>query len=177
MRNAYFEWLYYHALKHYKYKIWLWRMLSYSMSILGFRESFEYKWNKSVNLKGGISNNIPNDNAVEIQVHNIKRELNTQGANKSYESAKQICMTTQVVDSIKQNLLRTTRTARARRDRPPADKSVDIKNMVQYLRRQCVVKDLCWNSFSSFRDPLDCVDGEELHSWINDQKRMAHFFM
>jgi hypothetical protein len=104
IRNAHFEWLYDSSIKHSKYKIWLWRMVSYSMSLLGAKESFEYKWNICVNLHGGVCNNIPNDNAVEIQVHNIKQELNRQGANKSYESAKQVCMTTQVVSDIKQNL-------------------------------------------------------------------------
>lgn len=38
-------------------------------------DSFEYLWNMTVNLKGGIYNNIPNDNCVELQVNNIKREL------------------------------------------------------------------------------------------------------
>lgn len=53
-----------------------------------------------VNLKGGIQNNIPNDNCVELQVGNIKRQLNTQRSNKSFQSAQNICMTTQVVEDI-----------------------------------------------------------------------------
>ena len=56
-------------------------------------------------FKGGIGKHIPNDNCVKIQVHNIKSQLNTQGSNKSFESARQICMTTQVVGAIKENLI------------------------------------------------------------------------
>ena len=130
-----------------------------------------------VNLHGGKSSNIPNDNAVEIQVHNIKQELNRQGANKSYASAKQICMTTQVKSDIKQNLIRSTKTARSKRERTPVDKSGDIKKMVEHLRLRGPVKDLKWESFSTFRNPLDCINGEDLHTWISKQKKIASMFM
>lgn len=101
VRNAYMEWLYASAVKHSKYKLWLWRIITYIIAILDTKESFEYKWNMTVNLKGGIKNNTPNDNCVDIQVHNIKFQLNTQGANKSFQSTRLICMTTQVVNGIK----------------------------------------------------------------------------
>lgn len=118
VRNAYMEWLYASAVKHSKYKIWLWRMITYIIAILDTKESFEYKWNMTVNLKGGIKNNIPNDNCVEIQVHNIKSQLNTQGANKSFQSARLICMTTQEVDGIKDQLMKSTKTVKSRSTRP-----------------------------------------------------------
>lgn len=51
-------------------------MIIYIIVILDIKESFEYKWNMIVNLKGGIKNNILNDNCVEIQVYNIKFQLN-----------------------------------------------------------------------------------------------------
>lgn len=41
-------------------------MIIYIIVILDIKESFEYKWNMIVNLKGGIKNNILNDNCVEI---------------------------------------------------------------------------------------------------------------
>lgn len=128
VRNAHLEWIYASALKHTKYKIWLFRMLTYIISILNPQQRFEYIWNMTVNLKGGIGKNIPNDNCVEIQVHNIKSQLNTQGSNKSFESARQICMTTQVVDAIKENLMATTRTTVSKRSRPAVDKTKDMKN-------------------------------------------------
>lgn len=41
--NAKVEMLYAFSLKHTKYRLWLWRMLSYEMSLLSKREAFEYK--------------------------------------------------------------------------------------------------------------------------------------
>lgn len=111
-------------------------MITYIIAILDTKESFEYKWNMTVNLKGGIKNNIPNDNCVEIQVHNIKSQLNTQGANKSFQSARLICMTTQVVDGIKDQLMKSTKTVKSRSTRPTVDKTGDIVTIVKVLRQK-----------------------------------------
>lgn len=177
VRNAYMEWLYASAVRHSKYKLWLWRMISYIIAILDTKDSFEYQWNMTVNLKGGIQNNIPNDNCVEIQVHNIKSQLNTQGANKSFESAKLICMTTQVIDGIKDQLMKTTGSVKSRSTRPSVDKTKDITKIVEVLRKTGLVKELEWKSFSSFKEPLHCISSVDLHDWINAQKRTASVFM
>lgn len=177
VRNAYMEWLYASAVKHSKYKIWLWRMITYIIAILDTKESFEYKWNMTVNLKGGIKNNIPNDNCVEIQVHNIKSQLNTQGANKSFKSARLICMTTQVVDGIKDQLMKSTKTVKSRSTRPTVDKTGDIVTIVKVLRQKGQVKDLKWESFSNFKEPLYSINSEDLHNWIKAQKNVASFLM
>jgi len=175
--NAHFEWLFDSALRHSKYKIWLWRMIAYCISILGVNKSFEYKWNMCVNLKGGTANNIPNDNCVELQVRNIKAHLNAQGANKSFDSARIICLTTQVVDSVKENLIRTTRAVKSGRHRPEVDKSCDVSAMVKCIRGCGYVVDFRWKSFSSFRNPLQCIPADDLHSWMNKQKQIADLLL
>ena len=43
-------------------------------------------------------------------------------------------MTTQVLDGIKEQLMKSTKTVKSRSTRSVVDKSVDIKSMVQYLR-------------------------------------------
>lgn len=39
---------------HSKYKLWLWRLLAYECALLSPREAFEYKWNCSSNIHGGL---------------------------------------------------------------------------------------------------------------------------
>lgn len=90
--NVYFEWLFAAGRKHSKYKLWLFSTLCY-IYLLSPEQCFEYKWNTTINLKGGTGQCFPNDNCVELQVHTFKSQLNTQGSNKSYKSAKQICVT------------------------------------------------------------------------------------
>ena len=82
----------------------MWRLLAYDMALLSKREAMEYRWNQVVNTKGGIGKCIPNDNFVETQVKNIKKNLARQGPNKSFATAQTACKTTQVVTNIKSGL-------------------------------------------------------------------------
>lgn len=118
-----------------KVKIWLWRMITYINFILPPYQAFDYKWNMTVNLKGGIYNNIPTDNCVELQVRNIKRELDTQEANKYFQFGKTICMTTRVIDSIKKQLMDTTKTTKSTGNRPILDKITYIMSMVRFFKK------------------------------------------
>lgn len=73
-------------------------MISYTIALLSPLESFD----KNIpNIP-----NIPNDNCVELQVKTINNQLKTQGANKSFNSARTITLTTQVLDDVKMNLLK-----------------------------------------------------------------------
>jgi hypothetical protein len=172
-RNAKFEWLYAGALGHSKYKLWLWRYVAYINAILSPRESFEYKWNICQNLMGGADQNIPNDNCVELQIKKIKTQLNTQGANKSYNSAKVVTMSTQVIDTMKQKLMQVNNSVKAGRKRPEVDKSMDISRIAECVLKNGhnVVKD--WPSFLKFKDPLSKLDPKAVHQWMGVQKKIA----
>lgn len=173
LRNAKFEWMYAGALGHTKYKLWLWRYIAYIVAILSPKESFEYKWNICQNLMGGVDQNIPNDNCVELQIKKIKSQLNTQGSNKSFNSAKVVTMSTQVIDNMKQKLMQVNNTVRAGRKRPQVDKSVDIGRIAECVLKNGhgVVKD--WPSFSKFKDPISKLDPKSLHQWMGTQKKIA----
>ena len=173
--NSKFEWLYAGALGHTKYKLWLWRYIAYISAILSPRESFEYKWNISQNLMGGVDQNIPNDNCVELQIKKIKTQLNTQGANKSFNSAKIVTMSTQVIDTMKHELMQVNNTVKTGRKRPEVDKSIDIKKIVERVLKNKdtdnVIKD--WPSFNKYKDPLSKLDPKALHQWMGMQKKIA----
>lgn len=151
----------------------LMRMIAYVDDFLSPAESTEYKWNMTMNLKGGIQNNIPNDNCVELQVGNIKQQLNTQGSNKSFQSAQNICMTTQVVEDIIENLRKTVRSVKTKRTRPDVDKTADI----EYLRKYGCVKDIEWDNFSSFQAPISKIVPTDLFEWIYRHQQIASVFM
>lgn len=177
IRNSYFEWLYASALGHTKYKIWLFRMISYVSGLLTRKQAYEYKWNMTVNLEGGTGHNIPNDNCVEIQVHKLKSQLQSQGSNKSFESARNICLSTQVIEGIQEQLMKTTRTYKTKRSRPPVDKTKDIQTIVELIRKTGPVKDLSWATFGKFKDPIACIDANKLHGWISHQKVVANEYL
>lgn len=132
----FFEWLFASALGHTKYKIWLFRIISYVGGLLSKKQAYEYKWNMTVNLVGGTGHNIPNNNCVEIQVHNIKSQLQSQGSNKSFEYAKNLSLTNQVIEDIKEQLMKTTHSYKTKRFRPPVDNTKDIQLIVECLRKK-----------------------------------------
>ena len=76
-------------------------------------------------------------------------------------------MTTQVLDGIKEQLMKSTKTVKSRSTRAVVDKSVDIKSMVQYLRSKGPVSKLEWESFkgksTTFRHPLSCVCAQNMN--------------
>lgn len=173
-RNAKLEMLYAYSLKHTKYRLWLWRMLAYEMALLSEREAFDYKWNTCTNLSGGIRRNIPNDNAVEIQVGEIKKRFQREGPNKSFASAQLICKTNQITTKIAKNLQRETTSKVRSRKRPAVDKMKDIKTMVEEIQFAKVFDSSTkYVTFKNYLDPLARLDMGEFHKWVQDQKAIA----
>ena len=172
--NAKLEMLYAFSVKHTKYRLWLWRMLAYEMAVLTPREAFEYKWNTCTNLQGGVRNNIPNDNAVELQVGEIKKQLQREGSNKSFQSAQKICKTTQVVNEVVKNLQKQTQSHVSSRKRPAVEKHQDIKILVQeILEARAFERNTTSQTFAGFKDPLARLDISEFYKWVREQKKVA----
>lgn len=63
----------------------------------------------------GVTQNIPNNNCVELQIKKINSQLNTHGSNKSFNSVKVVTMSTQVIDNMKQKLMQVNNTVIAGR--------------------------------------------------------------
>ncbi len=168
-RNAKFEILLCDAQNHYKYRIWLFRLLAYEKSILTPREAFEYKWNIAVNTKGGIGKNIPNDNLVELKVRALKERLRGQGANVSFQTACVALHTMQINDETKNNLAREAGYSLRSGEHKVASKEKDIKIMVGEIM---AAKGAYYPNFK-FKDPLSKVKVDELHQWMTKQKELC----
>ncbi|CAH1248568.1 Hypp8253 [Branchiostoma lanceolatum] len=169
-RNAKLEMLYAYSLRHTKYCIWLWRMLAYEMALLTPSEAFDYKWNTCVNLQGGIGKNIPNDNAVELQVGEIKKRLRAQGSNKSFQSAQTICKTNQIVKNLQQKCKGHVKS----RERTVAKKEKDIQTFVEEIIESNVLDyTSVYQTFPDYTDPLARIDMGKFHVWVKEQKQIA----
>jgi hypothetical protein len=88
---------------HTKYQLWLFRYIAYIKCILPPQIVYEYMWNCSADLQGGVGNNTPNDNLAEIMVQTVKKKIYSQGANATYASAQKAALTTQIQEEIKKN--------------------------------------------------------------------------
>lgn len=81
--NAKFQILLSRVGKHNTYQLWLFRYLAYIKCILSPKMAYEYMWNCSANLQGGMGTNIPNDNLVEIMVQTVKKKCNLHQCSES----------------------------------------------------------------------------------------------
>lgn len=73
LSNSKFQMLLSRAGNHSKYQLWLFRYMANCLCLLTPRMAYEYKWNCSANLQGGLGNNIPCDNLVELLEQTVKK--------------------------------------------------------------------------------------------------------
>ncbi|XP_060570844.1 uncharacterized protein LOC132729119 [Ruditapes philippinarum] len=88
IRYAKYKMLHFYQGHHIKYRLWMWRVLAYYISILSEKEAYEYKRNMSFNMGRGVGHLIPNDNLVEINVHLLKDQSRKMGANITFEGCR-----------------------------------------------------------------------------------------
>ena len=72
-------------------------------SLLTPREAHSLRWNRTVNVKGGVGRNIPIDQAMEHGVKNTKDLMYGQGANLSFKTAQTFSRASDDVMSIMKN--------------------------------------------------------------------------
>ncbi|XP_069136222.1 uncharacterized protein [Argopecten irradians] len=171
--TAKFQLLLSHVGRHTKYQVWLFNFLAYIYGILSPKMAFEYKWNCTSNLQGGIGNNIPNDNLVEIQVQRIKKKIQTQGSNATYESARKAALALQVQDAIKQNIAKQGQAKKSGRKRPKVSKAGDVFLMADKLIKAGIMENIpgCeFNTYRGFKDIYARVKINDFHSWVTQAK-------
>ncbi|XP_033745062.1 uncharacterized protein LOC117330719 [Pecten maximus] len=159
--------------RHTKYQLWLFKFLAYIYGILSPRMSFEYKWNCTSNLHGGIGHNIPNDNLVELQVQAIKKKVQAQGSNATYESARKAALTVQVQDAIKQNIANQGHAKKSGTKRPVVSKAGDVSLIVEKLIKAGIMENIPgreFHSFRGFKDIYSRVKVQDFHTWVTRAK-------
>ncbi len=174
-RNAKFEFLYAFALKHTKYRLWLFYMLAYEKAILSPRQAFTYKWNCCSNLQGQPDTCIPNDNLVELQVGNVKKQLKAQGANVTYSSARDASKVTQVVHELKDRVSETLNLHKGSGTHKEVDKTEDILEMAQELVDSNYMSSdgIMLTCFKDFKDVVASIQSQKVHEWLTQYKVKA----
>ncbi len=166
-RDIQLVFLYFFETGHTKYRLWMFRMMAYEKAILSPRKAFEYKWNLSVNMNGGVDGNIPDDNLVEIHVKQLKTLLSSQGANVSFDSAKLASVTMKKINSVKHNLQMYCNIDQTVGHRSQVDKSKDVLMIAQELHKHQTANK------SLYKDPVLKVQASNLRSWMSDQVLIA----
>lgn len=149
---------------HMKYRLWLWRMLAYE-AILPTAEAFEYKWNVSANLVGEKSNNIPDDNVIEICVKELKDLLHAQGANVSFHSAQVACASMKYIRNLKSSIKDFTDVRSHSGHRSEIDKTNDVVKIANEVYSRSDSQILTQRFISKIKPP-------DLYAWCNEQAKL-----
>ena len=176
LRNSKFEMLCADVGKHSKYKLWLFRFVAYCVSLLTKKQAMEYLWNCTVNIAGGMTKNIPNDNLVEILVQSIKKKISQQGANATFSSARKAALSTQVQNAIHDNLSSECKVKCTGKTRPSVNKDSDIRLIIAELFKSNVFENRPGRHFHGFPDIKDIfayVKTDNLCEWITFQRKRA----
>lgn len=151
---------------------WLFRYMANCLCLLTPRMAYEYKWNCSANLQGGLGNNIPCDNLVELLVQTVKKAVYAQGANATFTSVRKAALAIQVQDEIKNNIQNECDKKQSGKKRPPVSKLVYISAMTSELVFIFDFVPGCEHpSFTGFKDVFLNIKVDELHNPNYEQRK------
>ena len=135
------------------------------MALLSEREAMDYRWNKSVNTRGGIGKCIPNDTFVETQVKKHFKNMARQGPNKSFKTAQITYKITQIVTQIKSGFQKLCG-QHEKRGKHKIDTTKDVIDIANAFLKAGLVENhgQTVEGYESFTEPLissqrNCING------------------
>ena len=166
--NIKLAFLHFLTTEHNKYRQWLFRMLAYDIALLNPQKAFENRWNASVNLSGGVGNNFPDDNLVELYVRKLKDLLHAQGSNLTFQSAKVVFASMDYCCEIKDKLRSCTEVHKRYSSRPAVEKESDIVEMAKELNSAIIDQ----SDKQSVCNYVQSIEPQELFDWFTEQSKI-----
>ena len=159
--------LYFYNTGHSKYRLWVWRMLAYDQALLSPKQAFEYRWNISANVLGGMEHNIADDNLVELHVKLLKQQLRKQGPNVTFQTALTASKTMQLIKNIKKNLMEESgiksKCYHSNASHKSVDKTKDLIMIATEINKGRNTEKL------DYVDPICRINSEEFVKWCHSQ--------
>ena len=143
-------------------------------SLLTPREAHSLRWNRTVNVKGGVGRNIPIDQAMEHGVKNTKDLMYGQGANLSFRTAQTLSRASDDVKSIMKNFdqenhVRRESSKHKRREDSDIFIVIDIVKEIKAFNE--VPGKTHPNIGSIPKDPISVLNFADLNTWLTKHKR------
>ena len=126
-------------------------------------------------LHSNLGHNIPNDNLVELLVQAVKKKIYAQGANASYQSARNATLTLRIQEEIMTNMQREVDTKLTGRKRPEPSKLKDIVSMVAELQAAQIFDYVPGREYRIVNFQNSRIKVADLHKWITDNKERLSY--
>lgn len=147
-------------------------------SLLSPRDAHRYIWNRSVNNRGGLGNNIPLDLEVEHSNNFVKQAVKNLGPNVTQKSVSRICKAEKSIRAITDNLKTSIAIRYKSRRHTHRNTDKDMATVVDGLVKGKAFQKQegrCYTHFKGFeKSPLYNLDKSNLFKWINNHVENIH---
>lgn len=157
-----------------KYALAAVRLHAQLHALLTPKEAHSLRWNRTVNLKGGVGRNIAIDQAMEHCVRDTKQLMYGQGANLSFKVAQTYSRASDDVKSIMNNFDQTTNVRRESTKHKRGEDSdiTTIVNILKEIEAFCEVPGRTHSNVGSIpKDPISVLDFAYLNAWLTKHKK------
>ena len=157
-----------------KYALAAVRLHAQLHALLTPQQAHSLRWNRTVNLKGGVGRNIAIDQAMEHGVRDTKQLMYGQGANLSFQMAQKYSRASDDVKSIMKNFDQEINVHRESTKHKRREDS-DITTVVDILKEVKAFSEVPERSHPNIgsipKDPIAVLDFADLNAWLTKHKK------
>lgn len=157
-----------------KYALAAIRLHAQLNAMLTPREAHCLRWNRTINLKGGIGRNVAIDQVQEHRVKETKELMSGHGANLTFPSAQIYSRASDGVACVMKNFDKESK-VRKESSKHQRRQDADILTVVKILQEIQALKEIPGRTHSGIgtipKDPISALDFHDLNAWINKHKR------
>ena len=157
-----------------KYALAAARLHAQLHALLTPQEAHSLRWNRTVNLKGGVGRNIAIDQAMEHGVRDTKQLMYGQGANLSFQTAQTYSRASDDVKSIMVNFDQANNVRRESTKHKRREDS-DITTVVDILKEVKAFSEVPGRTHPNIgsipKDPISVLDFADLNAWLTKHKK------
>lgn len=157
-----------------KYALAAIRLHAQLNALLSPREAHSMRWNRTINLKGGIGRNLAIDQVQEHRVRETKELMSGHGANLTFPSAQIYSRASNGVGEAVENFDNENK-VRKESGKHKRREDADILIVVKILQEIQALKETPGRTHAGIgtipKDPISLLDFSDLNAWIKKHKR------
>lgn len=157
-----------------KYALAAIRLHAQLNAILSPREAHSLRWNRTINLKGGIGRNVAIDQVQEHKIKETKELMSGHGPNLTFPSAQIYSRASDGVGDVMKNFDKESK-VRKESGKHQRRQDADILTVVKILQENKALKEIPGRTHVGIgtipKDPISLLNFSDLNAWINKHKR------
>ena len=157
-----------------KYALAAIRLHAQLHSLLTPREAHSLRWNRTINVKGGVGRNVAIDQVMEHNIRETKDLMFAHGANLTFHSAQEYSRAASVIKDIAAHFDCENKVCKeSSKHKRKTDEDVFI--VVDTLKKIEALKEISGRTHKGIgsipKDPISALDFKDLNVWLTKHKK------